>query len=185
MRLILIRHAETEENRLGIIQGQRPGQLSDLGQRQVAEVARALKDEPVDAIYSSDLQRCIDTAKPLKKLHKKVPFRLTPELREFSYGRLQGLPLGRIIKLVPKISFVLHFRLPGSESYAQVRSRLIRFLNRLYRAYPKGTVLLVTHGGPIRIIRLLLDKDVKPTTAQKVTNCSIWRLSMDKKLKDD
>ena len=184
MRLIHIRHAETEENRLGIIQGQRPGQLSELGKRQVAEAAKTLAGEPLDAIFCSDLQRCIDTAKPLKKLYKKVPFTLTPDLREFSYGRLQGLPLGRFIKLVPKISFVLHFRLPGGESYSQVRSRLISFLNQLYASYPDGTVLLVTHGGPIRITRLLLDKDVKPTTAQKVTNCSIWRLTMDKKLKD-
>jgi broad specificity phosphatase PhoE len=182
MHLIVIRHAETEENRHGIIQGQRHGQISELGKRQSKIVADALKHEAIDAIFSSDLKRCIDTAEPLQMIYNQVPFSLSPALREFSYGRMQGLQLGRLIKIVPKINFVLHFRLPGGESYKQVHARLTGFLNQLYELYPNGTVLLVTHGGPIRIIRQLLDNKVKRTTPQIINNCSVWRLTMTKPL---
>jgi broad specificity phosphatase PhoE len=183
MHLILIRHAETIENRQGIIQGQRPGQITELGMRQIASATKTLKHETIEALFSSDLQRCIDTAEPFRQLYNNVPFTLSPELREFSYGKLQGLPLGRFIKIVPKIGLVLHIRLPGSESYKQVQTRLVLFLNQLYRTYPNSTVLLVTSGGPIRLIRILLDKDVKPTTRQIIDNCSVWRLNMTGLLK--
>jgi probable phosphoglycerate mutase len=87
MHLILIRHAETIENHRGIIQGQRPGQISELGKQQITAVAETLKHETVDAIYSSDLLRCIETAQPLRQLYKDAPLILSSELREFSYGK--------------------------------------------------------------------------------------------------
>ncbi len=182
MRLIIIRHAETIENQQGIIQGQRHGQISELGKQQIIEVTGKLKNENIDALYSSDLLRCTDTAEPLHQYHNQVPYLLSASLREFRYGRFQGLQLGRFIKIIPKISFVMHVRLPGGESYKQVQNRLKEFLNQIYKIYPNGTVLIVTHGGPIRIIRLLLDKNIKPTTPQVINNCSIWRIDMSKPL---
>lgn len=184
MNLILLRHAETEENRHGIIQGQRHGQISKLGKDQITAIAEALKHESIDVIISSDLQRCIDTAEPLHRIFNQIPYTLSPELREFNYGWLQGLPLGKLINIVPKISFVLHFKLPGGETYKQVESRLIYFLNQLYKKYPNGNVLLVTHGGPIRIMRKMLDKKVKSTTPQIIDNCSVWRLVMTKPIEN-
>jgi broad specificity phosphatase PhoE len=183
MYLILLRHAETEENRNGIVQGQHPGRVSELGKSQIETVVNKLKNETIDAIYSSDLKRCTDTAEPLHQIFSPIPYKLSPELREFNYGKFQGLPLGKLINLVPKFSFILHFKLPGGESYNQVRTRLINFLNQLYKLYPNGTVLLVTHGGPIRITRLMLDKKIKPMTTQKINNCSIWQLTMTKPIK--
>jgi broad specificity phosphatase PhoE len=184
MRLILLRHAETEENRKGIVQGQKHGKISELGKSQIKTAVISLKNEPIDALFSSDLQRCIDTAEPLRLVFSKVPYNLSSDLREFSYGRLQGLPLGRFIKIIPKFSFILHLKLPGGESYKQVKARLTRFLNQLYEIYPNGTVLIITHGGPIRIMRLLLDKNVKPTTPQIINNCSVWRLTMSGPIKN-
>ena len=64
MYLILLRHAETEENRNGIVQGQHPGRVSELGKSQIETVVNKLKNETIDAIYSSDLKRCTDTAEP-------------------------------------------------------------------------------------------------------------------------
>lgn len=184
MRLILIRHAETIENRQGIIQGQRPGRISELGKQQIATIADTIKHEQVEVIYTSDLLRCIKTAEPLHQYYKNAPYILSSELREFSYGKLQSLPLGRFIRLVPKSGLVMHVKLPGSESYKQVQTRLIIFLNQLYKSYPNSTVLLITHGGPIRLIRILLDKNIKLTTRQIIDNCSIWRLDMNSPIKN-
>lgn len=180
MHLILVRHAETIENHRGIIQGQRPGQISKVGKQQIKFVVKNLKNEKINALFSSDLQRCIDTAEPLHQIYKNVPFKLSPALREFSYGKLQGLSLGRLIKLVPKFGFVLHIKLPGGESYKQVESRIVIYLNKLYKLYPNNTVLLVSSGGPIRLMRILLDQGVKPYSRQNIDNCSIWRLEMSK-----
>ncbi|MGD0284238.1 MAG: histidine phosphatase family protein [Candidatus Saccharimonadales bacterium] len=183
MRLILIRHAETIENRRGIIQGQRPGRISEFGKQQIATIKDTIKHEKIEAIYTSDLQRCIETAEPLHQFYNKAPFIISSELREFSYGKLQGIPLGRFIKLVPKNGLFMHIKLPGSESYKQVRTRLIIFLNQLYKSYPNSTVLLITHGGPIRLMRILLDENIKLTTPQTINNCSIWKLDMDNPIK--
>jgi len=56
-RLIFVRHGETEENKAKIVQGQKHGKLSEEGLEQAKKVAERLKDEKIDFIYSSDLDR--------------------------------------------------------------------------------------------------------------------------------
>ena len=63
MRLLITRHGETEENVNGVIQGHLPGKLSKLGLEQIKKIANRLKDEKIDYIYSSDLDRSSETAK--------------------------------------------------------------------------------------------------------------------------
>lgn len=82
MRLIITRHGETEENTAGIIQGHLPGKLSDRGIAQAKKVALRLKNEKIDAIYSSDLARTSDTAKEIAKFHPTIPIEFVKELRE-------------------------------------------------------------------------------------------------------
>ncbi len=92
MKLILTRHGETEENKSKIFQGHLPTKLSKEGINQVRRLARRLKDEKIDAIYSSDLPRAIDTAKEIAKYHKNACLIFTKELREFDAGELTGKP---------------------------------------------------------------------------------------------
>jgi len=61
MKLIIVRHGETEENKKGIVMGHLPGKLSQEGINQIKKVALRLKDEKIDFIYSSDLTRASDT----------------------------------------------------------------------------------------------------------------------------
>lgn len=82
MRLIITRHGETLENMEGIVQGHMHGTLSKKGIEQAEKLAKALKDEQIDYIYSSDLKRASDTAREISKFHKNVPFQLTKDLRE-------------------------------------------------------------------------------------------------------
>jgi broad specificity phosphatase PhoE len=70
MNLILIRHAETEWNRVGRCQGFADVELCDSGKRQVEELAKSLRDKSISAVYSSDLKRAIDTAKAIAGCHK-------------------------------------------------------------------------------------------------------------------
>ena len=73
MRIILVRHGETEDNKKRIIQGHLPGKLSDKGIEQARKVANRLKNEKVDYIFSSDLDRAKSTAEEIAKFHQEKP----------------------------------------------------------------------------------------------------------------
>ena len=87
MKLIITRHGETEENKAGIIMGHLHGTLSENGKEQAKKVALRLKEEKIDAIYSSDLARSSDTAKEIAKYHPKTPLIFAKDLREKYLGK--------------------------------------------------------------------------------------------------
>src|SRR6185436_91891 len=74
MRLIIVRHGESEWNRVGRYQGQCDAPLSDLGLRQAEALARRLSDEPLDVIFTSPLQRAAKTAEAIARYHPNTPF---------------------------------------------------------------------------------------------------------------
>src|SRR3989344_5231524 len=96
MRLILTRHGETIENKMGIIQGHLPGKLSKLGKEQAKKLAKRLKNEKIDFIYSSDLARAADTAKEIAKFHPIIPVEFVEDLRERYLGSFQGTKTNEI-----------------------------------------------------------------------------------------
>ncbi|MFW5852855.1 MAG: histidine phosphatase family protein, partial [Nanoarchaeota archaeon] len=94
MKLIIVRHGETFENISGICQGQSDGTLSDKGKLQAKKVAERLKDEKIDALYSSDLQRTVDTANEILRYHPKIELKKDKLLRERYFGEFEGKPFG-------------------------------------------------------------------------------------------
>jgi len=90
MKLILTRHGETIENQKKIMQGHLGGHLSENGKWQVRKLALRLKNEKIDAMYSSDLKRAADTAKEIAKYHKNIQINFVQELREVNLGSLTG-----------------------------------------------------------------------------------------------
>lgn len=90
IRLIVIRHGETDENRAGIIQGHLPGKFSSRGIEQAKKAALRLKEEKSDFIYSSDLARAADTAKEIAPFHKAAPVEYVKEPREMNLGEFKG-----------------------------------------------------------------------------------------------
>lgn len=179
MQLILIRHGETIENAEGKVLGHLPGKLSALGISQASGVAAILAPEHVDAIYTSDLQRCVDTTTPIAKQHSTAPVTQDARLREIRLGKLQGLSFGKLTEWVARFKFALYIKPPGGESYADVRKRLFECLNDMLAKYPDGTVIVVTHGGPVRTIFDELDHN-HAAKSYDIPNCSIWRVTMDK-----
>ena len=183
MLLLLVRHGETVENATHKIQGQGGGHLSKLGQRQIALLARQLKNEKFDAIYSSDLQRSIDTAVAVRQYHQQTPLVYSSALREFDFGIFQGLPI-QAVQSAAKLGNHIQLRPPGMESNRDVRKRLIKFTNNVFDQYPQGRVLFVTHGGPIAIISSIIED--KPLSSfgmgTDVPNCSIQTYEISQKL---
>ena len=149
MKLIIVRHGETEENAKHLIQGHLPGKLSKKGIRQARKVASALKNEKIDAIFSSDLGRSKSTCREISKYHS-VPIRYTKKLRKSSAGIYTGKPksvircayLSAYAKGISKITF----KPEGGESILEVKRRIMIFVNHLYPRYKYKSIVLVTHG---------------------------------------
>src|SRR2546421_645446 len=91
MRLILVRHGESEWNRISRYQGQADAPLSELGLRQAEALGQRLALEKIDAIYASPLQRALRTAEAIARFHPRVPVIQDTALYEIHHGDWQGL----------------------------------------------------------------------------------------------
>lgn len=184
MDLIIIRHGETEENSRGIVHGHSEGTLSTLGLKQAKDLAFKLKHENITAIYSSDFQRCRETAEFIHTYHKNVPLMLKPELREMHGGALNkgGFSPKLVIKGIQLLK-LFHVKTPGGESWKELSARVSNFLNEVYEKHSDDTVILVTHGITMQAIRLQIEgSNGRKFKLQQVPNCSVWRMTMKNKV---
>lgn len=174
MRLIAVRHGETEENASGILQGHLPGELTDKGKEQVKKLAERLKDETIDHIFASDLARTRDTARAIAQFHE-APLEFRKELRERHMGQLTGQHHTLIEKEREEKKVARHeYRPAGGESYRDMRQRLSQFLEELKENYPDKNILLVTHGGVNRVlISLLTDKSLEEAAQVSQDNTAV------------
>lgn len=175
MELTVIRHGETVDNRLQIIQGQRQGKLTELGVRQAKQVANSLSANKFDRIYSSDLRRCVDTAKYIMNVLPDQELYLTSALREKAFGIYEG----KQSSIVPWTNYQgpekYARKIPGGESFHDVAVRVGELINKAYENDPESSLLLVTHGGPMRIIKSMCDKvPLGQLTSEKIPNCAVW-----------
>ena len=148
-----MRHGATEWNETRRAQGWADIELSDLGRKQAESAAKRFKDVPLVAVYSSALVRAIETAQPIADAHG-LEVQIDPAFNEIDQGKWTGLSTAEISRRWPDLFGAnRHFSpRPGGESPPQVRKRALEGIERIAKAYPTGTVLLVSHGGTIRWI---------------------------------
>lgn len=150
MKLILVRHGETEWNIEHRVQGQRDVLLNKKGKEQARKVALRLKNERIDVIYSSDLKRAKHTALEIAKFHK-VPLKYYKLLRERSFGKIEGMPVEEYRKMRERTGLPVYlYRPPGGENYVDLQKRVKKFLEEIKKKHSKENVLVVSHGGVIR-----------------------------------
>jgi broad specificity phosphatase PhoE len=144
--LILARHGETDWNRDGIWQGQGDPPLNELGVRQAAALAERMRDAEIDALYSSDLRRALETAEILAAAKA---LRVTPDpgLREIDVGSWTGLTREQIGERFPGDEWCT-----DGESRAAFHIRAISTVERIASAHVGSSILLVTHGGVVRAL---------------------------------
>ncbi|MFH1915827.1 MAG: histidine phosphatase family protein [Nanoarchaeota archaeon] len=146
MRLTIVRHGETVENKTGILQGQRHGRLSLLGKEQARLLAKRLSREHFDIIYASDLRRVKQTLQPLLTHKPRTKVVFTKELRERSFGPLEG----KDNKSIDFINEERHGKLSGktrAETIEQFYLRILKFLKHIKKRHNGKRVLVITHGG--------------------------------------
>lgn len=151
MRLIIVRHGLTDANRLRICQGQTHGVLSEVGRRQSELAGEALRHIAIDAIYSSDLHRAVETAKSIAKYHAETPFVTDQRLRERYFGSLQGKPFPPLTEELPHST---EYETPDA-----IMERIDSFITSLLRSHTdEQTILIVSHGFAIRVMFALFNK---------------------------
>jgi len=134
--LYLVRHGETKDNIAKIMQGQRQGELTPAGVRQIEELSSSLSGIRFDAIISSDLQRAYDSAQILGH-HLNLSVQMTPLLRERDWGDFTG-------RYIPDLK-----GLPMPENVEKMEALLQRaksFLNWTKMTFPDKVILAVSHG---------------------------------------
>ena len=134
--IFLIRHGETVDNALQIMQGQTQGELNERGKEQARQVAQRLAGEPVDVFISSDLHRAIQTAEIIAEPHN-LPIITTPLLRERDWGSFTG-------RFIPDLKGEVW---PDDiESEPALLQRALAFLQYVTTTYPGKRVVAVGHG---------------------------------------
>lgn len=158
VRLVVVRHAETEWNREGRYQGWRDTALSEIGRAQAQAVGRLLARQPLAAVWSSPLQRARDTAAAIAAPQGLV-VREEPAFREMRFGAWEGLTRDEVSASFPAQyrgwSQTPHLVVPpGAETLEEVRARVLAGLEEVREAYEGQTVCVVAHGVSIRILIL-------------------------------
>ena len=159
VRILLVRHGETVWNQENRWQGQADVPLSDNGRGQSWRLARRLDAEKrsVQAIYTSDLSRAVDTALILGRTLGVEPT-IETGWREMNIGTWSGLRTGEVIARHPEEWERLRAGedLPrgGGETFAHFQGRLIGAARSLVARHPGQQVAVVTHGGAVRAFLL-------------------------------
>jgi probable phosphoglycerate mutase len=153
--LLLIRHGENDLSKRGVLAGRLPGvHLNATGKKQALELAEALRGFPVRAVYSSPLDRAMETAAPLARM-LGLRIRRAPGLLESDVGQWQGRSVRRLARsrswaLVQRApSRASH---PGGESFVAVQARVVAALDTICAAHrPRDLIACVLHSDPIKL----------------------------------
>jgi probable phosphomutase (TIGR03848 family) len=152
-RLLLIRHGLNDW--VGKrVPGWTPGiSLNEEGQKQAISLAESLASLPLEAIYSSPLERAVETAEPLARSHG-LEIELRERLGDTRYGELTGHAIEDILKTDMWEKFRVYpsrTRFPGAETIYEVQVRVVAELEEILGAHREGNVAVVAHGDVIRV----------------------------------
>lgn len=154
--LVLIRHAENDFMRNGRLAGWTPDvHLNGEGKRQAEELGKKLATAHIEAIYSSPLERAIETAEAIVTHHNGMSIEINEGIGEVHYGDWTGKhlrQLGRtrlwqVVQHNPSSA-----RFPDGESIREMQSRAVACIENLSRKHPSGMVVAISHGDVIKAI---------------------------------
>ena len=181
-RIIAIRHGETTWNVDGRIQGHLDIPLNDTGLWQAEQAARALADESIAAIYSSDLLRAHVTAQAVAKV-SGAPLHTHQGLRERCFGDFQGRTFKDVEASQPEDAQLWRTRNPayappgGGDSLIALRERIASTVDQIARQHEGEQIVLVAHGGVLDVLyRLATRQDFQAPRTWELANAAINRL---------
>ncbi len=154
-KIMLVRHGITDLHTGDRFWGGTDMPLSKTGIKQAEQLRDRLAEEKIDAVYTSTLSRARVTAEIIASGHK-VDVTPCEELCECNFGDIEGMNFKEIKERYPALAEELSERktgsFPGGETLEQLNDRVLTFIRRLERHKPGETVLIVAHGGPVRLL---------------------------------
>lgn len=187
IRLLLVRHGETEANVAGQWTGLIETELTEHGRAQIAAVARRLTaevDDPV-AIYTSPLSRARQTAEGIGRALDLEPV-VVENLREINFGQLDGVTLEEMKAHYPKIyerwkdRGDASFTWPEGDQRADFFHRVAAACDEILARHTQGTVIVVGHGGTLRsCLSHLLPVELSEWWTYPLSNCALTELIVE------
>ena len=151
----LVRHGENDWVKKHRLAGWLPGvHLNETGRQQAQEAGARLASQPVKAIYSSPVTRCVETAEYIAP-HFSLPIILNEEFGETRYGEWEGKKIKNLAKK-PSWQIVQFFpsriRFPGGEALREVQYRAVQAVEKLAARHKTETVVVVSHADVIKLV---------------------------------
>ena len=183
--VILARHGETDWNRENRFQGHADPPLNATGRTQSAELAADLAGEPIDRVYTSPLRRAAETAAIVAERLGLEVESLEP-LREIDVGGWSGLTRDEVAVRFPDEYARWLERSPhgfeNGETYEQLAARVVPAIEELAERHPSETLLVVTHGGPSRVMQAHaagIDYAEARRRETVLANCAVCRFAVE------
>lgn len=175
-KIFIVRHGQTSGNSALKYFGITDTELNEEGIIQAGLISKRLERENIYRIYSSSLKRAFKTAEMIAKPHR-ISVELKEDLREINFGNWEGLGFQEIQKSYPwKFSEwqnnIMGFTMPQGESILELKRRVETAFNEILNSAGENNVVIVTHGGPIRII---LSKILSPNALET----TFWKIKQD------
>lgn len=155
MKLILIRHGETEWNIQRRAQGRTDIPLNDQGRAQAGALAEHFRSEKIDLILSSPLSRALETAEAVGNA-VNAPVKTAAELTEIRFGVWEGLSFDDIRVQYPELmkqwrEYPYSCNIPDAESPEEVMRRVVPYLQKAVMENHGKTVAVVSHTLPLKV----------------------------------
>lgn len=172
MKLIVIRHGESEGNISHLIQGvTTKSNLTDIGREQVSKLAKKLSDVKIDLAFVSPLDRAKQTAEIILEQHSTTKIELAEQLKEKDAGEFTGRPGDEMLNAWESSGLPFgEFQPEGGESWYQVGERVISFVEEIINQYKNTNivVLLIGHGSIFTYLLMWADRfDPKESNKEK------------------
>jgi probable phosphomutase (TIGR03848 family) len=181
--LLLVRHGANDWVH-GRLAGRIPGiHLNDIGRQQAEAVAARLGDLPIEAIYTSPLDRTVDTAQAIAT-PRSLPLRIIEGVQEVDYGEWQGAELKELYKheLWPGVQFYPSgTRFPNGETLGEAQNRMVAALDMLRARHPKGMIVVVSHADIIKLaVAYYIGMHIDLFQRLEIGTCSVTALAFTK-----
>lgn len=153
--ILLVRHGQNDWVKKNRLAGWTPGvHLNEEGQKQVKALSERLSNWPIKAVYSSPLERCLETAAALAQPHN-LEINHLEAVGEVRYGEWEGKKIKKLAKEKAWHAvqhYPSRFRFPGGESFLEVQQRAIEAIESLNNQYQKEIIAVVSHADVIKLV---------------------------------
>lgn len=180
IKIILVRHGETDWNASEIFRGRTDLPLNETGRKQAEMLGEYLSQEKIDIIYSSPLKRAVETAVAITG-HQAIEVNTVVNLTDFNFGEWQGLSRGEVAEKYAELyrdwlDTPEQIKIPGGESLEDVRSRALPFVEDTIMRCGEGRIVFVSHRVVNKVLVCsLLGLDMSHFWNIRIDTCSLTR----------